>query len=225
MEDIAPWEADPRLAEPALMTLIRRLCDVRHEVVEALDRNKGDTAYSIGCVFHERSKTAICVDAGVYDWLSVVDPSAHFVFAVNGVPLRIFRAPLEQSVPHKARFRGAAERHAWQRLLFEEMYDDQAADWFWRVRLITDEDEEVTSVAFEELNEYGELRRRWCISADAIRAYVAAPNVRSMLRDPVDVPDVEIGLASEGVVSTASNDNRLLDGGAVLDGAGDGGTD
>lgn len=53
----------------------------------------GDDAWSIGCRAYSFSRNRLrrAAEAGRYAWLGVLDETHHFVFLIEGVPVRFFR--------------------------------------------------------------------------------------------------------------------------------------
>lgn len=88
-----PWDINPALTAERLAFIARLLAAVRRDAADAHEADRGDTAWGLGCRSHERSMHAITNAAqGIAaDWLQVVEPGLHFVFAIGGVPFRFYR--------------------------------------------------------------------------------------------------------------------------------------
>lgn len=92
-----PWELHPSLTEERLTAAGRLLARGRADAIASADYWAGDDAWSIGCRAYAFSKhqLARAAESGRYAWLGVLDETHHFVFLIEGVPVRFFRGDAE----------------------------------------------------------------------------------------------------------------------------------
>ncbi|MBP0447348.1 hypothetical protein J8J14_21505 [Roseomonas sp. SSH11] len=93
-----PWELHPSLTEERLTAAARLLARGRADAIASADYWAGDDAWSIGCRAYAFSKhqLARAAESGRYAWLGVLDETHHFVFLVEGVPVRFYRGDAEE---------------------------------------------------------------------------------------------------------------------------------
>ncbi len=92
-----PWELHPSLTEERLTAAARLLARGRSDAIASADYWAGDDAWSIGCRAYAFSKhqLARAAESGRYAWLGVLDETHHFVFLIEGVPVRFYRGDAE----------------------------------------------------------------------------------------------------------------------------------
>lgn len=88
-----PWDLHPALTEERLSACARLLARGRADAVALADPWAGDDAWSIGCRAYSFSRNRLrqAAEGGRYPWLGVLDETHHFVFLIDGVPVRFFR--------------------------------------------------------------------------------------------------------------------------------------
>jgi hypothetical protein len=93
-----PWDLHPALAEDRLSACARLLARGRADAVAMADPWAGDDAWSIGCRAYSFSRNRLrqAAEGGRYPWLGVLDETHHFVFLIDGVPVRFFRGDAEE---------------------------------------------------------------------------------------------------------------------------------
>jgi hypothetical protein len=89
---LAPWELHPSLTAERLAAAARLLARGRQDAIASADSWAGDDAWSIGCRAYAFSKhqLARAAESGRYPWLGILDGTHHFVFLIDGVPVRFF---------------------------------------------------------------------------------------------------------------------------------------
>ena len=92
-----PWELHPSLTEERLTAAARLLARGRADAIASADYWAGDDAWSIGCRAYAFSKhqLARAAESGRFAWLGVLDETHHFVFLIEGVPVRFYRGDAE----------------------------------------------------------------------------------------------------------------------------------
>ena len=80
------------------MAAARLLAQGRKDALALADHWAGDDSWSIGCRAYSFSRHQVCraAAAGRFPWLKVLDATHHFVFLIDGVPVRFFRGDAEE---------------------------------------------------------------------------------------------------------------------------------
>jgi len=93
-----PWELHPALTEERLSACARLLARGRADAVALGKPWDGDDAWSIGCRAYSFSRNRLrqAAEGGRYPWLGVLDETHHFVFLIDGEPVRFFRGDAEE---------------------------------------------------------------------------------------------------------------------------------
>ena len=87
---------------PSRLSAVSRIIrETRQAVIERIYDPILDEGWGINCLVFDRIRCAIKQAAmGRYaDWLQVIEPNLHFVFTVDGFPLRFYRGKRERRVP------------------------------------------------------------------------------------------------------------------------------
>ena len=92
-----PWDYHPALTAERLALAARLLVRGRHDALARAEPEAGDDAWSIGCRAYSFSRHQLITAAttGQHPWLKVMDASHHFVFLIEGVPVRFYRGPAD----------------------------------------------------------------------------------------------------------------------------------
>jgi len=93
-----PWELHPALTEERLAACARLLARGRADALALADPWAGDDPWSVGCRAYSFSRHQLrrAAESGRYAWLGVLDDTHHFVFLIEGVPVRFFRGDAEE---------------------------------------------------------------------------------------------------------------------------------
>ncbi|TPG52486.1 hypothetical protein EAH89_18140 [Roseomonas nepalensis] len=150
----------------------------------------GDDAWSIGCRAYSFSRNRLrrAAEAGRYPWLGVLDETHHFVFLIEGVPVRFFRGDADE--PSKRTLR-QQESEA-QQLALALGRDDGAEGLMFRLAVETGEDGEVTCVVFLALRgEEGRVDCFWPVPG-VTDASAAEPQPRGTRDRRNDGPSMQL---------------------------------
>jgi len=92
-----PWDLHHALTEERLVAAARLLVRGRADAFAMADPWAGDDAWSIGCRAYAFSRNQVrrAAESGRFPWLGVLDETHHFVFVIEGVPVRFFRGDAE----------------------------------------------------------------------------------------------------------------------------------
>lgn len=151
-----PWDLHPSLTEERLAAAARLLVRGRADALAMADPWAGDDAWSIGCRAYSFSRNQVrrAAESGRFPWLSVLDETHHFVFVIDGVPVRFFRGDADD--PTKRTLR-QQEGEAQQLAL---ALGGDAEGLMFRLALETEADGSVRRVVFLALR--GEEGRTEC---------------------------------------------------------------
>ncbi|MBB5696065.1 hypothetical protein [Muricoccus pecuniae] len=155
-----PWDLHPALTEERLSACARLLARGRTDAVAMADPWAGDDAWSVGCRAYSFSRNRLrqAAEGGRYRWLGVLDHTHHFVFLIDGVPVRFFRGDAEEPSKRTLRQQGSEAQQ-----LALALGDAVGADGLMcRLAVETGEGGEVTRVVFLALRgEEGQMECFW----------------------------------------------------------------
>src|SRR5882672_10612461 len=140
-----PWDLHPALIPERLAFIARLIRNVRDDVADSHEPEKGDTSWGSGTRSHERQMFSITNAASgiACAWLTVIDPNLRFVFAIGGVPIRFYRGEHEHP-PARALRRDFPEVKANCQMSFgipgfDSMKTAGGEEFFWRLAISTDD--------------------------------------------------------------------------------------
>ncbi|MCB4824660.1 hypothetical protein [Roseicella aerolata] len=160
-----PWDLHPALTEDRLSACARLLARGRADAVAMADPWAGDDAWSIGCRAYSFSRNRLrqAAEGGRYRWLGVLDETHHFVFMIEGVPVRFFRGDAEE--PSKRTLRQQESEAEQLALALGDAGGSEGL--MFRLAVETGEGGEVTRVVFLALRgEAGHVECFWPIPLD-----------------------------------------------------------
>jgi hypothetical protein len=187
-----PWEIDSRLKEERLISIANILDGVRTGVADHLDPDQGDRFFGgwvAGTTAYARSAAAIAAaaDSGILPWLSVVDRSMQFTFAIEGVPVRVYHG--DASEPSRSAVKGSPVEQQAQMVAFDlDAFTDERLNWGWRIAVETDPEGRAFEMTFVQVHRSGATRYPYSIPFRAARVSLAP--VASFAPAPVDLPPV-----------------------------------
>lgn len=89
---MAPHDLHPALSADRLDFIANVVAKARDAAVDDHDPKTGETFWSLGCRALERVMHSIKAAAALTDgWLTILDPSRHFRFAIEGIPIGVYR--------------------------------------------------------------------------------------------------------------------------------------
>lgn len=153
-----PRDLHPALTEERLAAA-RLLARGRADTLALADPWAGDDAWSVGCRAYAFSKhqMARAAESGRYPWLGVLDETHHFIFLVEGVPVRFYRGDTDD--PSKRTLR-QQESEAEQLAL--ALGGDGAEGLMFRLAVETGADRSVRRIVFLALRgEEGRVECFW----------------------------------------------------------------
>ena len=155
-----PWDLHPALTEERLTVCARLLVRGRTDALALADPWAGDDAWSIGCRAYSFSRNQLrrASETGRYNWLGILDETHHFVFLIEGVPVRFFRG--DASEPNKRALR--QQENEAQQLALALGGSGHPDGLMFRLALETDEAGAVQRVVFLGLHgEEGHVECFW----------------------------------------------------------------
>jgi hypothetical protein len=157
-----PWEIHPALERAKLQVLATILWRSRDEAAKDMKPcwSKGLTRWGLGCVAFQYSLAAIqrAELSGAYPWLRVSDRSSHFIFLINGVPIRFYRGDNEHDAPER-HAEGSLEELAQLELTLAD--EAEAIDGVLRLIVATTAQGHPTGVFFARVTKDGKLHDDW----------------------------------------------------------------
>ncbi len=198
MNDRLPWDVHSGLTLDRLQTIARLLADIRERVSRHLEPEEGDLHFGMwvaGTTAHARTAYQITrmVLSGDFPWLSIVDSTMQFTFAIDRVPVRVFRGEPEK--PSRGAQKKSLLETMAQLTLFEmkEMGGGDL-DWQWRIAVEPEPTGEVFRITLVQVNVTDgvvNVRNPFVIPfRDTARALT---DVASTRRDGVELPPPPVG--------------------------------
>ena len=160
-----PWDLHSALTEERLSACARLLARGRADAVAMADPWAGDDAWSIGCRAYSFSRNRLrqAAEGGRYPWLGVLDETHHFVFMIEGVPVRFFRG--DAGEPSKRTLRQQESEAEQLALVLGDV--GSAEGLMFRLAVETGEGGEVRRVVFLALRgEAGHVECFWPVPLD-----------------------------------------------------------
>jgi hypothetical protein len=186
-----PWDLHPALTEERITACARLLARGRADALAMADPWAGDDAWSIGCRAYSFSRNRLrrAAEAGRYPWLGVLDETHHFVFLIDGVPVRFFRGDAAEPTRRTLR---QQETEAQQLAL--ALGGDGAEGLMFRLAVETGEGGDVTRVVFLALRgEEGRVDCFWPVPSLAEEP-IAVPAARDARKRRHEAPALQLPL-------------------------------
>jgi len=98
MSKLFPWDYHSDLTAARLVAIGELLRRGRHDAVDRHDEAIGDDNWVLGVRAYNcgRFRVVEANDSGEYPWLSIINPSLQFIFAVGLVPVRFYRGDADE---------------------------------------------------------------------------------------------------------------------------------
>lgn len=201
-----PWELHPALTAKRLGIAAHLLARGRADAIALADRWAGDDAWSIGCRAYSFSRHQLSAAArtGEHPWLKVFDATHHFVFLVDGVPVRFFRGDADDPTRRTLRMQEAEA----EQLALALGSEVEAEGLMFRLAVETGESGEVSRIVFLALR--GEEGRTECFWPVPIGAptITSTPLIRPRRNG---TPAMQLPLPQSGVPALARAVRRARD--------------
>lgn len=206
-----PSEITPAFTTDRLQVIADAITRVRRDALEIHQPEKGDNAWTFGCICYARTCAALGVleASKEHDWLRVDAKGLACTILIEGEPLKFYKGDAEHPSDRSLR-RGLEQAILQGKLAF--LKDEQAAEtegWFWLMAIETHEDGSVARIAVLQTNRAGEVRDTWFIPLED--GVVVATSATKREREGVELPPPVVGLKS--VKSETSDDDGDEDGG------------
>ncbi|MHB0668283.1 hypothetical protein [Roseomonas mucosa] len=201
--DRRPWELHAALTEERLAACARLLARGRADAVAMADPWAGDDAWSIGCRAYSFSRNRLrqAAEGGRYPWLGVLDETHHFVFMIEGVPVRFFRGDAEE--PSKRTLRQQESEAQQLALALGDAGNSEGL--MFRLAVETAEDGSVRRVVFLALRgEAGAVECFWPVPM----AETAASLANTVPSRPNSAPAMQLPLPGTAARGSAGRRSR-----------------
>jgi len=196
--DRYPWEITPAFTEQRLRLIAAVFDQVRKDLVELHEPEKGDGSWSFGCRAYERTCFALsklAEEPANAAWLRVEFDKLACTLRIESVPVKFYRGDPDDPTPRALRGGVAAALRDVKRgqtnffaRLGEALPDD---GWFWLIAIDTHMDGSVARVVVVQATESGETRDPWDVPLEG--PVVAIAEVGSIQREGVDLPPPAVG--------------------------------
>ncbi len=199
-----PWDFHPALTDARLRFCARLLANARRDALALAAYEMGDDGWSVGCRAYAFGKQRLrrAAASRVHDWLSVLDDSHHFVFLVEGVPVRFYRGFAEEPTVRTLRRQESESQQ-----LGLALGIDEAEGLVFRMAIETGIGGGVERVVFLALRgEEGHAECAWQVPLDA-PAERSVPGVQLRLIDD-DVREAPASRHVQGTLGQAPRRKR-----------------
>jgi hypothetical protein len=186
-----PWDLHPALTAERLSAAARLLARGRADALARAEPWAGDDAWSIGCRAYSFSRHQVraAAEAGRYPWLKVLDGAQHFVFLIDGVPVRFYRGDADEPTQRTLR----QQKVEAEQLSLAFAGADVAEGLMFRLAVETDEASGMVSrVVFLALR--GEEGRAECFWPVPLDAEPSSPTGRAAREHRNDEPALQLPL-------------------------------
>lgn len=200
-----PSEVTPSFTTERLQLIADTITRVRRDALDVHQPEKGDNAWTFGCVCYARTIAALGVleTSGDHDWLRVEMQGLACTILIGGEPIKFYKGDAEHPSDRSLR-RGLEQAIMQGKLTFlHEEHAAEAEGWFWLMAIETHEDGSVARIAVLQTNRAGELRDTWFIPTESAVTVVTAAGKPA--RDGVDLPPPSVG-ARKVKTETSGND-------------------
>ncbi|RYB04333.1 hypothetical protein [Lichenibacterium ramalinae] len=187
-----PWDYDAELTADRLTKIASLLAVGRRDAVERHDPSIGDNRWTLGVCAYSFARHRIAEAAGTagFEWLSVVDSGARFVFKIGARPMRFWRGN-----PHHPGPRVSCPTPM-EQLRLDFGAGDDRADVLFRIGVIEDDEGVFVQACFVALLNR-EPETVWPIPLDRVALpLVAVDHERSEGRE---LPPPSVGLHEDAV--------------------------
>lgn len=178
----APSEIHPCLTDERIDYIGRLIARVRAENLDAAEPR--DDGWSIGCRAYTWVRSEIKEEAENLPWLSIVDPSLHFIAQIGNVQFSFYKGMAEKpksNICSRAKSHPELRQHSMQ---FEDLPLPDKLVWTYAVE--TDLEGTTTNIEFFGMSESGEV-----VASRTVPIFDISTNlvpVNATESKPVDLP-------------------------------------
>lgn len=160
---------------------------VRSENLDAIEHR--DIAWNIGCRAHAWISSEIISQSKSIPWLSIVDPSLHFIAKIDSVEFSFYRGMADKP---KANIHNRAQSHPElrQNTLFLDLPIPAKLVWVYAIE--TDLEGTTTNIEFFGMSESGEIVASRTIPI--FDTYINLVTINNIESAPVDLPPASASL-------------------------------
>lgn len=210
-----PSEVTPAFTDERLQFIAATIAAVRADARDVHQEEKGDNAWSFGCLTYCRTCYAFArlAESGRHPWLRVEQAGLRFTLIVGGVALKFYRGDAEK--PGERNLQKGLDAAITQTSL--ELEDATLGEWFWLLAIETRADGTVLRIAIFQATSGGSLRNQHIIDIDgSVPVVTALPRAGG---EGMDLAPPKVGAKAPstgeerrtGDGGTAANDVREAD--------------
>lgn len=146
-----PAHFHPDLTPDRIDLLATLIALIQDDALGDLQEDKGDSEWVLGCCGFERCRAAIqkLANEKKIPWLTVVDPSMHFVFRIGTVIVRFCRGDEEGTPNGNALTRVNEETALYKQIYLDGFFDPDYSDCVWRYVVVKGPGQKVQRVEFK----------------------------------------------------------------------------
>lgn len=187
-----PWEIHPALSEDRLRLCALLLANARRDAVRLALPELGDDPWSVGCRAYAfgRQRLRRAVERRTHNWLTLLDETLGFTFAIDGIPVRFYRGAADDPTPRTLRRQTVeAEQLALQ------LGEAQAEGLVFRFALEATADGNVDRVVFLALRgEEGRVECLWPVPLEQRTDIEPEPRQLRLLGE--DATEISVAIAA-----------------------------
>jgi hypothetical protein len=203
-----PSEITPAFTTERLQVLAGAIARVRRDALDSHQPEKGDNAWSFGCVCYVRTCAALSVleASREHPWLQVDVEGLACTILIEGVPIKFYKGDAERPSDRSLRL-GLEQAILQGKLAFlEAEHAAEQGGWFWLMAIETHEDGTVARIAMLQTNRVGEIRDTWFIPFED--AVAVATSANQAAREGVDLPPPVVGARSVKVETSGGDEDE-----------------
>lgn len=169
----------------------------RAHIIETVYDRAVDEGWGINCLIFDRIRKAIKIsaDGEFANWLAVIEPGLHFVFTIDGTPLRFYRGKKDRRAPSGQLHMNASEALAYQLTvlpLLDSAYAEEPR--FYRLMYETDPQTLLIVKTFlVAVDKNGSVVHAWRIHREGGNDVLPI----SSAEPPIDLPPVPVALVED----------------------------
>jgi hypothetical protein len=206
-----PSEITPAFTLDRLQVIARVIARVRRDALESHQPEKGDNAWTFGCLCYVRTCAALSVleASREHPWLQVQFEGLACTILIEGVPIKFYKGDAERPSDRSLRL-GLEQAIMQGKLAFlQAEHEAEREGWFWLMPIETHEDGTAARIAMLQTNRVGEIRDTCFIPFED--GVAVATSADKAAREGVDLAPPVVGIRSAKVET--SGDDGDEDGG------------
>jgi len=182
-----PWELHSALEEARLRAVARVVRNVCHDSAADHQPDKGETAWSLGCVRYDRLRFSLrAAGEGEHQaWLGLeANRGLYMLLKIGGVPVRIYHGDEDRPAPARYALPHVEELHAMQLALdgMAAPEEDRSFRFIYEINGVG----ELSEIWFAQVDDVGQVYNAWRIPLEPLAEVVP------FTKAPVEPPKLVI---------------------------------